>query len=64
MVEKIKTDADKKIKKSSIVTKYIGTFFFLVKTKHSLSMSILISTGFLVLAPALSYPYRRITGYK
>ena len=42
MVEKIKTDADRKIKKSSIVAKYIGTFFFLIKTKSSLSMYILI----------------------
>ena len=47
MIETIKTDVDRlllvsKFKKSSIVKKYIENFFFIVKTKSSLSMSVFI----------------------
>ena len=44
MLEKIKTDVDRllfvlKFKKSSIIAKYIGTLFFIIKTKIRLFMS-------------------------
>ena len=45
MVVKIQTDVDRllldsKLKKSSILTLYIGKFVFIVKTKSSLSTSV------------------------
>ena len=47
MLEKIKTDEDRlllvsKLKKSSILAKYIEKFFFIIKTKSSLSTSVFI----------------------
>ena len=44
MLDKIKTDVYKlllvlKLKKSSILAKYIGTFFFIIKTKNRVFMS-------------------------
>ena len=47
MVEKIKRNVDRlllvsKMKKSSSLTKYIGNFFFTVKTKISQSTSVFI----------------------
>ena len=48
MAEKIKADVDRlrtfglKNEKNSILAKYIGTLFFLIKTQYSLSMSVFI----------------------
>ena len=47
MVEKIKKDVDRlllvsKLKKSSILAKYVGKFAFMIKTNSSLSTSTFI----------------------
>ena len=55
MVEKIKTNIDRllldfKLKKSSILAKYISTFFFMIETKSRIFMSgFIFSTIFQIL---------------